>query len=464
MRLNTLHVCFSFPPDPPGGTEIYVASLCRQLAEHGAGAIVAAPGEREHSYEVDGIAVRRFQQGRRVRVEEIYSGDPIAAASFGRLLDREQVDVVHQHALTPACSPLLAIEAKRRGLPVVFTYHTPTASCLRGTMLLWGRDPCDGRMDVGRCTACCLEGRGAGWIVGRTLAAMPTAGGEWLGRVGGRGPAWTALRMSSLVQRQHDSFRMFLDLVDRIVILSPWVDSVLSRNGVPPSKMVRCAHGIAPMAAARRAARRASDRTRIIHLGRTDAAKGTDLLIKALREVPDAAIDLDIYGVVQDETSGDLLERLRALAAGDARIRFLPPLAHENVLPTIAQYDCMAVPSQWMETGPLVVLEAFAAGVPVLASALGGLADKVTDEVDGLLVRPFCDVGAWAVTLRRYSTDKDLAKRLSASVRRPRPLAAVGEEMHLVYEALHARRVRPTVARASRPVMVGYRVESPELP
>ena len=464
MTLRTLHVCFSFPPDPPGGTEIYVASLCRQLAQQGVAAFVAAPGERDVSYEVEGIAVRRFQQGRSIRLEEIYSGDPIAAASFGRLLDGEHVDIVHLHALSPACSPLLAKEAKRRGLPVVFTYHTPTASCLRGTMLLWGKDPCDGRMDVGRCTTCCLEGRGAGWMLGRTLAAMPAAGGDWIGRMGRHGKAWTALRMSSLVQRQHDSFRTFLELVDRIVILSPWVESVLARNRVPQVKMVRSAHGIVPDAAARRAGRRATDRTRMIHLGRTDPVKGTDLIIKALRELPDAAIDLDIYGVVQDKTSGALLDRLRDLAAGDPRIRFLPPLAHKRVLTTLAQYNCLVVPSQWMETGPLVVLEAFTAGVPVIASALGGLADKVTDEVDGLLVRPFHEVAAWTAALRRYSTDKDLANRLSASVRRPRPLADVAEDMRLVYEALHAGRIQPSVARRLRSATAAHPLERPHAP
>jgi glycosyltransferase involved in cell wall biosynthesis len=444
VSIRTLHICYSFPPDPPGGTEVYVSSLCRELAAQGISALVAAPAEREHSYEVDGIAVRRFQHNRALKLEEIYAGDPIAAASFGRLLDREAVDVVHQHALTPACSPLLAIEAKGRGMPVVFTYHTPTASCLRGTMLLWGKSACDGRMEVARCSACCLESRGAGRVLAQALAVMPAAGGDWLGRLGWHGDGWTALRMSSLVQRQHDSFRMFLDLVDRVVILSPWVEAVLAHNGVPLSKMFRSGHGVAASGDARRAGKRATDRVRVIHLGRTDPAKGTELLIKALGQIPDAPLELDIYGVVQDPSATAMLERLRVLAKDDSRIRFLPPIAHQDVLATIAQYHCVAVPSQWLETGPLVVLEAFAAGVPVVASALGGLADKVTDEVDGLLVRPFDSVDAWAAALRRFTNDRDLANRLSASVGRPRSLTGVVNDMRALYESLHAGSQRST--------------------
>jgi glycosyltransferase involved in cell wall biosynthesis len=367
------------------------------------------------------------------------------------------VDVVHQHALTPACSPLLAIEAKRRAMPVVFTYHTPTASCLRGTMLLWGKSPCDGRMEVVRCSACCLESRGAGRVLGHALAAMPAAGGDWLGRMGWHGGGWTALRMSSLVQRQHESFRTFLDLVDRVVILSPWVEAVLARNGVPLSKMFRSGHGVAAGGAARRAGKRAADRVRVIHLGRTDPVKGTELLIKALRLIPDVPLELDIYGVVQDPSATAMLERLRALAKGDSRIRFLPPIAHEDVLTTIAQYNCLAVPSQWMETGPLVVLEAFAAGVAVLASGLGGLADKVTDEVDGLLVRPFDDADAWAAALRRFTNDRNLANRLSASVGRPRSLTSVADDMRVLYDSLHPGRRQRSTARGLRPAAVNSR-------
>jgi glycosyltransferase involved in cell wall biosynthesis len=99
----------------------------------------------------------------------------------------------------------------------------------------------------------------------------------------------------------------------------------------------------------------------------------------------------------------------------------------------LSGYDLVAVPSQWLETGPLVVLEAFAAGRPVIGSALGGIADKVRDGIDGLLVTPYDSAEAWATRLATCAAEPDLVSRLTAGVRRPRELAAVASEMDAVY-------------------------------
>jgi len=88
------------------------------------------------------------------------------------------------------------------------------------------------------------------------------------------------------------------------------------------------------------------------------------------------------------------LEGLRREAGGskkpelrnpESRIRWLEPVQPEKVVETIRKYDALVVPSVWLETGPLVVLEAFAAGVPVIGSRLGGIVEMVRDGVDGLL-------------------------------------------------------------------------------
>ena len=93
----------------------------------------------------------------------------------------------------------------------------------------------------------------------------------------------------------------------------------------------------------------------------------------------------------------------------------------------------VAVPSQSMETGPLVVLEAFAAGLPVLGSALGGIADKVRDGVDGVLVSPFDNEAAWAGALQRLGDDVGQVARMARAVQFPRTMADVAAETDALY-------------------------------
>ena len=78
------------------------------------------------------------------------------------------------------------------------------------------------------------------------------------------------------------------------------------------------------------------------------------------------------------------MQNLRRIASNDHRVRFLDAIPLGEIVSVLAQYDILVVPSQWLETGPLVVYEAFSAGIPVLGSRLGGIAELVRDGVTTL--------------------------------------------------------------------------------
>jgi glycosyltransferase involved in cell wall biosynthesis len=86
----------------------------------------------------------------------------------------------------------------------------------------------------------------------------------------------------------------------------------------------------------------------------------------------------------------------------------------------------------------LVVLEAFAAGIPVIGSKLGGLIELVDDGVNGMLVEPE-SVASWSTTLRRLTEQPQLLARLRVGVRPPRRIEAVADDMHAVYHELVRR-------------------------
>jgi glycosyltransferase involved in cell wall biosynthesis len=435
--LTVLHVVYSYPPDPPGGTEVYVHELCRRLRERGVTSVVVAPGRADETHLIDGVRVRRFAYGGQAAIEEIYGmGDPRATVAFERILAEEAPDLVHQHALTPACSVEVAECVKSSGRPLVFTYHTPTVSCVRGTLLRWGREVCDGRLDAGTCSACLLDAHGVSAGVGRVVSAVGTVVGPGLEAVGAAGGAFTALRMPGLVRRQHAALQRLFEISDAIVAPAPWVRDLLLANGVAAERIVLSRHGVTAPGVGKLASRFNNTSLGLAHLGRVDAAKGTRLLLDALRRCPEAPIELNVYGVSQGDESRSLLERLEAEVTNDPRVRFLPPVPHDRVVAALATYDAVVVPSQGFETGPLVVLEAFAAGVPVIGSDLGGIAEKVRHGVDGLLVRPFDSPARWAEVLTRAAADAPAFRALGQNVRRPRSADAVADEMLALYERL----------------------------
>jgi len=116
------------------------------------------------------------------------------------------------------------------------------------------------------------------------------------------------------------------------------------------------------------------------------------------------------------------------LAEQDARIRFLPPLPNDEIPSLLRCYHVLAVPSRWVENRPLVVLESFAAGTPVIGSNLGGIAELVRHQGDGLLVEAE-NVRAWADALRRCAEDRHLLARLRKNAQLTRKRVDVADVM-----------------------------------
>ena len=82
------------------------------------------------------------------------------------------------------------------------------------------------------------------------------------------------------------------------------------------------------------------------------------------------------------------MRELRALVKGDPRVTFASPVTHNEVLKVLAGYDVLCCPSRCLEGGPTVAIEAHAVGTPVIGTQIGGLAELVSDGINGRLVVP----------------------------------------------------------------------------
>ncbi|AMN43743.1 glycosyltransferase [Rhodoplanes sp. Z2-YC6860] len=417
-------------PDSVGGTEVYVDFLAQGLRDQGIDTVVAAPAMSSLPLEYghNGIDVFRYPTPKIWRRGETTGRVPHRFFEvFEDWLARQRADVYHQHSWTTGCGLWHIETAKRLGLKTVLSVHVPANICMRGTMLLNGRSACDGQIVPARCASCWLQSKGVPEIASWPLAALPVSLGP-LASVPHVGPALAA---RSLAVQKRQQIDYMVAAADRVVAVCGWLHRALRANGVPDRKLVLNRQGVRSLSAigAHRCPEK-NDTVRVGFLGRWDRAKGIHVLVDAFKRLSlDLSVTLDIRAADSGANSKFKTEVLRA-ASCDPRIRFRE--VGNEVENFLASIDVLAVPSQWMETGPLVVLEAFAAGIPVIGSDLGGIRELVCHDQDGLLVA-HDDVSAWADALQRFVNDDLLRMRLRSGIKPVRTMFDVSREMAAIY-------------------------------
>jgi glycosyltransferase involved in cell wall biosynthesis len=165
--------------------------------------------------------------------------------------------------------------------------------------------------------------------------------------------------------------------------------------------------------------RRAGRRPRIGFVGTLAPHKGVHVLLEAFRGLANRDATLGING--SETVYPAYVAGLRSAAAGDARVRFHGPFPEGGQESVLGQTDVLVVPSIWWEHSPLTVLEALGHGVPVIASATGGVPELVPPDA-GILVPPG-DAAALGEALAAVVEGRRLGE-----ARPPLPLKTAAEE------------------------------------
>ncbi|WP_162899551.1 glycosyltransferase [Salinibacter ruber] len=432
--------CGYYYPDTVGGTEAYVEALGRDLQRRGHEITVVAPStsEERQEYTHNGLQVLRYpvaQDPDRAEVQR--QTDPRYLDVWDDWLQRTRPDVVHMHSLTRGCSVAHARVVTEHEIPLYITVHVPKVTCPRGTLMRWGTTPCDGEIRPTRCGACMLQDRGlpkaAAWA---TSAASRTGIGSLL-----PGAAGTALQRAPLIQQQKERLQSWMESAEHVVVVAGWLKEVLERNDISGTHVTVSRHGLSNgmratqrKAAEHRKPREASQPLQVGFVGRFTEVKGPHVLVEAVRRLPeDVAVEVHLYGMAQSEQDQQYLSEMQQEARGDPRIRFCGPMTEENRIEAFAGFDVLAVPSIWFETGPFTVLEAFAAGIPVLGSNHGGIAERVTNGESGVLVPPG-DTEAWTDALKGL-WERHRADRWDWTLPEFRTSREIAEEMDALYKS-----------------------------
>lgn len=371
--MRVLHLPSSHLPDTIGGTETYVDQLCRGMLAAGHEAMVAvhtsaprAQAESEIPYPIHRLPVHAPRRRRDIYERSADREPP----GFARLLENTRPDLVHFHALTLGAGHDHAAEAKRQGIPFLLTYHTPAISCPRGTMLHLGTEPCDGAMVADRCAACTLESRG--WSPGlANLAARSPLAVDWLPD----GPWIPRLSMPDLLAQSFNRLRQFFGDCAHIVACANWCKDLLIRNGVQPAKITVLRQAIAGATRHRqlRLPIAGKQPIKLGYFGRVCQIKGPDVLVEAVPILRARGVDAtcELVGPVQaDEHDwfAGVLQRREG-------VRHLGVLRGDELTRWLDGLDLLAIPSRWLETGPLTLLESWDRGLPAIGSNRGGIAD-----------------------------------------------------------------------------------------
>lgn len=411
--MRVLQVTHQFLPEYVGGVEVHVAQLSRSLRDAGHQVALFTGGNHAEQRTWEGMELTtvaggvRSPRGRAATFMATFR-NRAADDAFAELLERLRPDVVHFHHLLGLSLRLVEL-ARARGIPTCYTLHDYWFICPTTQLLDHRGELCDGPVAGLNCARC-------------ATARMP-------------GIAWTAATpaLAPVFALRQRRVRRALAGIDRLLAPSRFLAEIAVRAGLPSARVemvdfgVHRGHTGAPAVSTPR-----GGPLQVTYLGAIAPSKGVHVLIEACRLLPPGTLEVDVCGDLSAYPG--YAQRLQASAQG-LPIHFSGLVAREDVPDVLARSDVVVAPSIWYENAPLVLNEAYAAGVPVVASRLGALAEKVEDGVTGLLF-PRGDAAALAGVLERLTHEEHLLERLRSGISPVRTWEEHVAHMERVYNAL----------------------------
>lgn len=312
------------------------------------GEALAALGHDVETFGVDSDEIESWPAWQKATLPARVIWNPASRRDLAETLGRFQPDLVHVHNTFPLLSPSVLYACRDAGVPVVVTLHNYKLLCASGDFFRDGAvcHDCAGGNPTPALIHRCYRGS--------ALATAPTV----------------------LAARTHR--RSWRDLVSAYIFISDSQRRLLAAMDFEPERtFVR--HNLVPYDGPVGGARQ----RQVAYLGRLDAAKGAPLLMKgwdAYRaSAGDDALRLVIAG------GGPLQDEVTAWAADRPSVELTGQLTKQECFELIGRSRAVILPSEWEETFGLVVVEAMAVGVPLLAAGHGSFPDLVSDGVDGAL-------------------------------------------------------------------------------
>ena len=360
----------------PGGAETVLVLTADLLRAAGHEVVpFAVAEERTLPTPVRSLLPAAAGAGSRTRFGEAWAGtwSPQAYRALARVVDQVRPDVAHVHHVFERLTVSVLDALQRRGVPTVMTLHDYKPVCPNFRLFT----------DGAPCTRC-LSGRFVNVVRHRCL----------------EGSRWRSVAAAADAYTSRG--RGLYDRVDRFLAPSAFLRDRVVDGGLRADRVEVLPNPVVAPPEPRRA--RAEPPT-LLYASRLVAEKGVDTLLDAAARLP-AGVRVRLAG------SGRLERAVRSrITAEGLPVDVLGPLPPSEVEAELRAAAVAVLPALWWENCPMAVLEAAAQGVPVVASAVGGVPELVDDGRTGLLVPPG-DVAALAGALTRLVSDPGEADRM----------------------------------------------------
>jgi glycosyltransferase involved in cell wall biosynthesis len=344
--------------------------------------LLNAAGHQVLEYQRFNHEIREYSTVQRISLigRTVWAAD--SHREFKALLRTHKPDVVHVHNTFPLISPSIYWACRSERVPVVQTLHNYRLLCAGANFIRDGK-PCED----------CITGK------------------FWQGVVHGcyRGSRVQTAPVA-LMLTVHHAGRTWTRMVDRYIVLTAFARSRFVNAGFPAEKFT-----IKPNCVDPDPGKRTNQGSYALFVGRVSQEKGAHTLLKAWRQLP-PTFPLRVVG------DGPLSEQLKSEAASNnlSNVTFMGRLPRKQVIEAMKDARFVIFPSELYENLPLTIIEAFACGVPVIASRLGAMQEIVEDGRTGILVQP--------------GNADDLARAVTRAWQEPAYMRQLGEGARTEYE------------------------------
>jgi glycosyltransferase involved in cell wall biosynthesis len=364
----------------PGGEDVVVRQEAAMLRDAGHQVVL---------YERSNLETERFSGVKQLALFAHTTWSPDTRREFEALLVRERPDVVHVHNTFVMISPSIYGACKTTGVPVVQTLHNYRLFCPAHTFLRNGV-PCED----------CVTGSLLSSVRHRCYRDSAAAS--------------AAAATMLAVNRLRGTYR---NDIDRYIALTEFARDKFVSCGLPAAKVVVKPNFIHPDPG-----ERASIGNWAVFMGRLAPEKGMATALRAWKLLS-PEMELKVIG------DGPELENLRQYASQLelSNVTFLGRLSRQQAFEYLAGARFLLFPSEWYESFPMTILEAYAHGVPVVASRMGVVPEIVKDQQTGLLFEPR-DAESLAGVVKGLWHDLGAIGRLGQNARREYKTRYTAEE------------------------------------